>query len=517
MASFIPGIVPAIDTRSNHAMSPQINHFTEGDKVERGTRATIRTQTNSKSNTNSRDKDAPTGRKPNYDRRQVTNMRFGKQVKFDARISLKGKSTPLTSSDFGFEILGSSTPTIYTGSKDQTLFRDYNQGGTLPVVSTLKSVNTVSNSIKLLDINFAESIDISRGYKEAWFTIAGMIRKDVVINTKSSKGAIDRIDTANLLSYHDIVSRGFDMLIQLEVLQAWNPASNDYFDSCLRQLSAKACTPELLRARTSLRQVLIPHVLPDKMLEYTRWLRETKLRNTSPESTKERFVDKNFLDLYYYLTVGVPPAPFLAKVTALIAEIYALDEILPAILINNVECTSYRNVKEAYNNVHNSAVYDPEFNNIWTNRSVVSTVGGLNPDFTVFPRYEDGNGIASFETTNPTVLALATLGQQQVPSTSGLPLEGYMQAYNCENSTAHQCNRHFFYINGPTGDVVLKGIDEWFEVVDDSMHVTNGSGSAMTGISKPAGVNTAAYILGDSNIQMACRVALSEIFGVYHG
>jgi hypothetical protein len=516
MASFIPGMVPLVDTRSNPSMSPQNNPFTEGDKVERGTKATIRTRTNSKSNTNSRDKDAPTGRKPNYDRKQFTNPRLPNRTKFEGKITLKGKSTPLTPSDFGFEILGSSTPTIYSGSKDHTLFRDYNQGGSLPDIASSESVNTVSNSIKLLDLDFAQSITISRGFDQAWRTIAGMIRKDIIINTNSAKGAIDRVDDANMLSYFDIVSRGFDMLIQLEVLQAWNPASNDYFDTSLRQLSAKACTAELLRARTSLRQALSPHVLPDKMMEYIRWIRETKLRNTSPESTKERFIDTKFLNLYYRISTAQSPHAFIAHLDTMVAQIHALDEILPALLINKVDCTTLRDVKEEYNNVHNSAVYDPEFNNIWTNRSVATTIGGTTPNYSVFPRYQDGKGIASFETTNPTVLALTTIGQQQLPATSGLPLEGFMDTANCEDGNAFTCNRFFFYI-GLTGNVTIKGIDEWYEVIDDSMHITGGHGSGLHGISKPAGVNTAAYILADSNIQMACRESLSEIFGVYHG
>jgi hypothetical protein len=512
--AFIPGIVPLTDTRSNPMMSPQTDPFSEGGKVERGVKAIVRTQTNSKSNTNDREQDKRTDRKPNYDRRQFTNSRGPAKPRFDRPEQRgKGKYT-LTSSDFGFEIQGSSSPTIYSGSKDQTLFRDYNQGGSLPEMLSNISVNSVTNSIKLLDIDFSESINPSRGYSEAWNVIADMMYTDVVVNTKSAKGALDRVTSASLLTYFSVVSRGFDMLIQLEVLQAWNPSDNEFFDSSLRQLSAKASTPELLRARTSLRQALIPHVLPDKMLDYIRWIRETKLRNTSPESTKERFLDKKYINLYYYLTAGQTPTVYISQVNLMIAEITALDKAMSAILINNVECSNLRYVKEVYNNVHNSAVYDPEFNNVWTNRSVGSHEGGAAPVLKVFPRYTDGNGIASFETTNPTVLALTTIGQQQFPATSGLPLEGAMNTFNCENGTAHECNRFYFYI-GLSGTVVLKGVENWFEVVDDSMHVTNSTGIALYGISTPKGVNTAAYILGDSNVQMACRESLSEIFGVY--
>jgi hypothetical protein len=512
--AFIPGIVPLTDTRSNPMMSPQTDPFSEGGKVERGVKAIVRTQTNSKSNTNDREQDKRTDRKPNYDRRQFTNSRGPAKIRYDRPDQRgKGKYT-LNSSDFGFEIQGSSSPTIYSGSKDQTLFRDYNQGGHLPETWPSNSVNSVTNSIKLLDIDFSQSISPSRGYSEAWNVIADLMYTDVIINTKSAKGALDRMSNAMLLNYFSVVSRGFDMLIQLEVLQAWNPSDNEYFDASLRQLSAKACTPELLRARTTLRQALIPHILPDKMLDYIRWIRETKLRNTSPESTKERFVDRQYLNLYYHLTVGQPPTLYFSQIAAMVTEITNLDKAMSAILINNVECSNLRYVKEEYNNVHNSAAYDPEFNNVWTNRSVGSHEGGSSPTLKIFPHYQDGNGTASFETTNPTVLALTTIGQQQLPATSGLPLEGPMNTFNCENGTAHECNRFYFYI-GVSGTVVLKGVESWYEVVDDSMHVTNSTGTALTGISTPKGVNTAAYILGDSNVQMACRESLSEIFGVY--
>jgi hypothetical protein len=508
--AFIPGILPVVDTRSNPAMSPQINPL-EGGKLERGTKAVVRTQTNSKANNNDREQDKRTGRRDSPMRRMPNERRLKTADRFEIRG--KGKYT-LTSSDFGFEIQGSSTPTLYTASKDQTLFRDYNQGGSLPAVSLTESVNSVTNSIKLLRIDLAEGIAISRGYAEAWKDIVALMKNDVIVNTKSAKGATDRITEPAMRNYFSVVSRAFDMLIQLEVIQAWSPASNDYYDSSLRQLSAKSATPELLRARTTLRQALIPHVLPRKLTTYIRWIRETKLRNQSPESTKLRFSSQPFITLSVNLVDGHPYTSFLASITNIVAEVDALEGFLPAILINNVDCVDLIHVKEQYNMIHNSAVYDPEFNNIWNNRSVAINPGGGGVD-DVYPRCTEGKGIGSFETTNPSVLALTTIGQQQFPATACLPFEGNIDLAGCAPSGS-LCNRFFYYI-GVSGSLVIKGLDSWFQVVDDSMHITNTDMVfALSGVSSPKGVNTAAYVLADSNIQMACRESLTEMFVEIH-
>jgi hypothetical protein len=504
--SFIPGFLPYTDTSQGKLqMSPQVNPSSDGVDEKSGSRAEVRTRTNSKSNT-SRDQGARDGRQQDYNRRQTN--RSPKLVKSRDFGKPKSKASfTLNASDFGFDILGSSTPTVYTASQDQTLFRDYNVRGSLPSLETDHSVNDVTNAFKLLDINFSESVTLARGYSDSWNEITDMIQKEVSLNTKSAKGALDRISASNLLNYLNVVSEAFDFAVQLEVLQAWNPTSNDYYDSSLRQLASLACTPELLRARTSLRAALLPHVLPEKWMTYIRWIRETKLRNICPESTKERFVSWKFAELCYQLSAGQAPTPFIAEIDTVVGRLRLLDPFTSSIILNNTDSINFVPVKNNYNHVHNSAVYDGEFNNVWTNRCVgTATSGGaLNH----YPSFTDGRGIGAFDSSTPSSISVATIAQQSY--LSGVPLEGAMRAFHCAGTPGDECNNLYFYI-GLSGTVVMKGVDHWYESVDDSMHIVeHGGGGVNQGISKPKGLNTSAFVLSDSNIQMAARLSLSEM------
>jgi hypothetical protein len=504
--AFIPGILPYTDTsRGKLQISPQVNPSSEGVEEKRGSKAEVRTRTNSKSNT-SRDQGSRDGRQQDYNRRQTS--RAPKLTKSRDFGKLKPKASfTLNASDFGFDILGSSTPTVYTASQDQTLFRDYNVRGSLPALEHDNSVNDVTNAIKLLDINFSESVTLARGYSDSWNEITDMIQKEVSFNTKSAKGALDRISASNLLNYLNVVSEAFDFAVQLEVLQAWNPTSNDYYDSSLRQLASLACTPELLRARTSLRAALLPHVLPEKWMTYIRWIRETKLRNICPESTKERFISVKFAELTDHLSAGTAPTSFIAEIGVIVAKLRILDPFTSSIILNNADSINFSPVKDKYNHIHNSAVYDGEFNNVWTNRCVVSAPSGgsLNQ----YPSFTDGRGIGAFDSTTPSSISVATIAQQSY--LSGVPLEGMMSAFQCAASSGAEGNNFYYYI-GVSGTVLMKGVEHWYESVDDSMHIVeNITAGVSQGISIPKGVNTSAFVLSDSNIQMAARVSLSEM------
>lgn len=422
------------------------------------------------------------------------------------RMSDKGgskSSLNITPSDFGFDIQGANSPTPYQGKRDTTLFRDYNQKSIITKSDKVISTNAISNSIKCLNVDLKQSLQYY--FDEAWVVIKNDIARDIVSNTRAAKGAMDVLD--DITGYFDKVIRAYDLLIELEVMQAWTPSSNDYYDRSFRALAVAVSTPLILEYRAKLRQALIPHVLPLDWMMYIKWLRETKLSNGTPESTKLRFNSLEGVSLIDAAFTSTPLTKWTDKVESTITALNNTNVAIPATLINNVNCVNLKNVKEYYTGVHNSAVYDPDFNDIFNNRVYMWDTGKLVNQYPLLtgstPCY------AAFHTDTPYAMALAALFRQH--SQGGLPLEGSAALAKVSGETTLF---NSFRIS-ETGSFAheIKGVDNWDEYRDDSTHVVDLAldGTLVKAMSSPKGENTLAFSADYSNIAMAARESLMAL------
>lgn len=422
----------------------------------------------------------------------------------------------LTSSDFGYNIDGSPSPNIYVDNRDQTLFRDYNVRS---LVRTASSTNPeqsnqfsdITNQFKTLTINPKLSNSLP-GYLSQMTVIMDLIKRDVVSRTKAAKGAIDAL--SDLTAYLNTIPVAFATLVQLESLQAWNPKDNAYFDRSLRLLASKMSGTEILELRTQLRQVLIPHVLPVGWMKYIKWIYSVHLRNHCPESTKLRFVDGKFAVLIGEILNDKPIADFSNYVTDLVDQVRNLNQTIPALMLNNVTCVEFANVKEWYDGMHNSASYDAEWNNIYNNRRVLfRKAADAEGDVTWMPT-ADENYYICVDTTTPYSMVIAQAARQNSPKQPGLPLEGNVDVVKVEGQT--DFFQRFFISEGSTGDFGFYPVIEWVQDNTDSIHRADFSeinvlGGTFSEYSMPAGINSLAVIASDANCRMAARESLSTM------
>jgi len=464
----------------------------------------------SNANANSRTNTKPSGRRAGGKgkRNTKTNVPNNKYLPIPTRMNDRDgskSSLNITSSDFGYDIQGATQATPYQGKRDTTLFRDYNQPSKINYDEEVISTNAISNSIKLLDINLKASLQW--GYQEAWTVILNMMTRDVISNTRAAAGAMNIL--SDITKYFNTVIPAYDLLIELEVIQAWSPASNDYYDRSLRALAVAASPPDILEYRAQLRQALIPHVLPHDWMMYIKWLRETKLQNTTPESTKLRFNSRYGVALINGLFKGTSIDDWTGRVNSVITDLNALNPAIPATLINNVNCVQLKNVKDYYTGVHNSATYDPDFNDIFNNRVITWENNGIVYQY---PNLELSHPCyAAFHSDTPYSMALASLDKQR--GFGGVPLEGELSRVKVDTQAVFH---NSFQISESTSGITthtIRGIEHWDESCDDSTHVIDlqGNGTLDRGVSTPKGINTTAFVVDFSNIHMAARESLSAL------
>jgi hypothetical protein len=281
----VPGRI-AINNRP--AISPQTLPQTQlqVDPIQGGNQAQIRTNNRNANvpNENTRPSGQRVGgrvnnRRVNNNNRPIPVAPIMRVRNGDRRNN--NSNLNVVAGDFGFNIDGSKSPNIYQGHHDLTLFRDYNKNSVRNPDTGLNQ-NNYTNAIKMLTINFGESIDGTSGYFDAFNIIQNKIERSIIASTKASKGALDIITGSNVRKYLDTVIQAYDFLIELEVMQAWDPESNRYYDKTLRGLASSMSVANVLETRNQLRMALIPHVLPMQWMQYIKWLRETKLQNEVP-------------------------------------------------------------------------------------------------------------------------------------------------------------------------------------------------------------------------------------------
>lgn len=423
--------------------------------------------------------------------------------------SASHSSLNITSSDFGFDVNGSASPTPYNDKRDQTLFRDYNQRSTLEDGDNQLNTNNVTNSLKLLEINLKDSLYFPGAYGEAWDVIRNCITRDIVSNTKSAKGAVDLID--DIVKYFSSVSSAFDLLIELEVMQAWSPSSNDYYNRSYRALAELTTTPEILEQRARLRQALIPHVLPLEWMNYIKWVRETKLENSTPESVKQRFISSNGALLMNAAFNGATPVDWKVEVDNTIQALNNLNSRIPATLLSNVNSVNLKNVKEYYTGVHNSAVFDADYNDVFNNRVIYWEL----PDGSKmhYPKRIGEPCYAAFSSETPISMAVAGLFRQR--GGYGLPIEGPPSTVKVGGQGLGHNTFQITEEESPsTGSThTIRGLEKWYEFVDNTTHIIdiNTDGSINYAISTPKGTDVVSFVADTSNMAMAARESFTAM------
>lgn len=416
----------------------------------------------------------------------------------------------LTAGDFSQNIDGINTPVNFSDKRDQTLFRDYNQRSTYFSDDDELNSNDVTNSLKLLEINLNDSFTYPDSFAEGWDVIRNAMTRDIIGNTKSAKGALDILD--DVQDYFSIVCDAFDLLIELEVMQAWSPQDKESYNRAYRAIAEATAAPEILNYRSKLRQALIPHVLPYEWMEYIKWIRETKLENPTKQSSKLRFISSAGAHLIDDLYNGNTPTDWQDRVTDTITSLNNLKAQIPAILLYNVDSVDLRNVKECYTGVHNSASFDSDFNDIFNNRvHTWQSVGGTLAQYPMISAVS--KCYASFSTDTPILMALGALNRQRLGY--GLPLEGKVSTAKVGGqglaNSVFQITEKF---NGTTGTVhTIRGLEKWFEFSDSSTHVIDidTAGNLQKAISTPRGYDTIAFVADSSNMNQAARESFTAM------
>lgn len=419
----------------------------------------------------------------------------------------------ITQSDFSYEIIGSTTPNDYSDSYYDKLFRDYNTASKSVTDTVGGIVNTfcgATNQFKLFRIDPKES-NAAPGYVSSMTVILDVIRRNVESGTRSAKGAMEIF--AGVPKYLEVVPKAFALLIQLESLQAWNPPENTHFDNSLRILAAKISQGQILEWRTDLRQTLIPHVLPIGWMKYIKWIYSPHLRNESPYSTKQRFVEARIAHLIQRVLSDGDLSDFATEVQNTISEVKAVNQGVPSLMLNYVRDVDFANCKDWYNYPYISANYDPEWNNIFNNRGVYFKSTPTGTTISHYPTVKDDYYVC-FDSVTPYNMALTQASRQSDDNNPGLPLES-----NQEVALLIGQNNWFnrFYISEFLPEVFkLQPVISFTEDTTDSIHrveFANVTGAVTIdkSYSMPHGVQTLAMIAGDSNCRMAARESLSSM------
>uniref|UniRef100_A0A2V0RBD6 Capsid protein n=1 Tax=viral metagenome TaxID=1070528 RepID=A0A2V0RBD6_9ZZZZ len=516
---YVPMLPGRPGTVTRPAISPQTLPQTQLDpSMGNGNRAQIRTNNSNANAPSNRPNELPSGNRiggrfPNrQQRRNNNNSRPVVPIMRERGGRNNNSNLKVVAGDFGFNIDGSNSPNVYTGHSETTLFRDYNKNS-VKVENTGLNENNLTNAFKVLNIDFAQSI-LTGGYSDAYKVIRNKLERTIISSTNASRGAMDIIQAQNISLYLDSVVKAFDILIELEVMQAWDPDSNQSYDKTLRTLASKVSIAEVLEYRNKIRMALIPHVLPLGWMQYIKWLRETHLQNEVAESTKLRFVSTVTVSAMDDALQGKEFSTWTwkSRVDAILTDLNNQDPRIPALIMAKVEDPdfSFQNVKDHYTLVHNSASYDPNFNDLYNNRTILWGTGTTTSSYPKLTGTQ--NGYAAFHRVDPYAMCLAQIGTQ-MNITTGVPLEGKNQPVKVgEEGTL---NTHFF-IEGPIAGNInyrVRGVEHWYEYHDDSVHNIDltAAGAPTKAYSTPKGIHVLNYVASSSNIQMAARESLTRL------
>jgi hypothetical protein len=410
-------------------------------------------------------------------------------------------SKGVSDSGFGYDIGGVPSPTSINMIKDDTLFRNWNKKPSINLPQTNGAENLLNSYTKVLDVNFKSNIT-DDDYKSEWIVIFNDLYRDIIRNTNASKGAIEGTEIDNTISYIDIVSRLFTILYQYEVITSWNPASEREFNTPNRELAQKAATVEFLDYRTKMRECLRIGVLPAKVMTYIRWIYEYKRQNPMLESNTIAFRDTTTMHLINGLVSGVPEdiKAWKKDIDDLIENFQALDPKLGPILLDKVDCVNFTLCKDYMGNAHNSSNYDPEFNNIYRNRTVVIKT---NSDLKSSP--VGSSAILASYSDTPFGLSLCNLTTQIQNDQASLPLER-AGIYTSDLDITTTYNHYYFtYV---VGTLAFVPCGYWYENGDDSTFISD-SGLTM---SIPKGDTINLYYPSLNNIGMAKRYSMKQLF-----
>jgi len=416
----------------------------------------------------------------------------------------------LTTGDFSQNIDGTNSPVNFNDRRDTTIFRDFNQRSRYFGETDEVLQNDVTNSLKLLEINLNDSFIYPDSFGEGWDVIRNAMTRDIIGNTKSAKGALDILD--DVQDYFSTVCDAFDLLIELEVMQAWSPSEKESYNRSYRAIAEFTSVPEILNYRSRLRQALIPHVLPFEWMEYIKWIRETKLESPVKQSGKLRFISSAGAHLIDDLYRGNTPTDWQTRITDAVIALNNLKAQIPAILLYNVESVDLRNVKDCYTGVHNSAAFDADWNDIFNNR--VHTWVKAGGQTAQYPSISSTSKVyASFSTDTPILMALGALNRQHLGY--GLPLEGPVTTAQLGSqglaNSVFQITETF---NSSTGSThTIRGLEKWYEFSDSSTHVIDidGAGNLNKAISTPKGYDTIAFVADKSNMDQAARESFTAM------
>jgi len=425
-------------------------------------------------------------------------------------------TTSSVNSDFGFNIAGQAESTKFGGVRDNTLFKDWNRKAKAPVLATLESSNAVTNYVKSMNIDFKESIK-DPTYLAEWNLCSNDMIRDIIRNTNAAKGAMDVATKDAIAEYIHEVSKLFTLEYELDVMMSWNPAEHHDTNAAIRHLAASLATDHFMTEKTKMREVLRSTVLPEPMLKYLRWLREYKLVNEMPESSKTCFRTLASLNLINQVYNTLDPSSsdvWQNTINASVDAVRNLDPRVPALLLDKVDCINFVMVKDYFSDACNRATYDPEFNNLFNNRLWVRGSGtGANA---LFPQSIGGTtALMALNTVTPLALALTNLGTQLDKTVADLPMEnkGGPKVYKPTGSVLEFT--HFFAHDATNPTTAqpygFKAVQNWYESGDDSTFMIE-DGTAVSGIATARGDTLEMFYAGNSNVNMAKRMSFHELF-----
>lgn len=422
----------------------------------------------------------------------------------------KEERRPMTSinQSFGYNIEGSKKATYFKTEKDETLFRDWSVRAPLPTVNSVLGTNIVTNEFSQLDLDIYGNK--SPGYITGKHLVYEQMNLSVVRNTNSANGALTRFKEDLVWSYISKVTKAFDLLVQLEIILAWNPDSNHGYDSSLRRLSSRAASVNLLDQRTKLRDVLGTVVLPSNLIYYIKWLREIKLRNTTPESTKLSFRSRHIIELMDNLYKGEAIDSFVTHVDSVVTEISGIDPVLTALFTEKVDCVSFSYVRDHFGSVLNCAVFDETWLDVYNNQNQYSKTG------TVLHTYpsnlsDSSSAFFSSHSLTPDSIVVASMGSQfSSYSYGGLPGQVEPTLVTVEGGTdTNQSTRFIVHTNGD--EYKITPIDRIEYYASDCTHKLLRT-NERTGISRATGTTVAEYYISQANVSMAQRKVFDALF-----
>jgi hypothetical protein len=420
-------------------------------------------------------------------------------------------TTTTTPSDMSYDISGSGSGTAFSGIVDNTLYKDWNRREDTPSLGKNLEVNGTTSYTKMLDTDFEDCVK-DPDYQTEWSLALNSMIRDIIRNTNASSGALSIATETDITKYIHEVSRLFTFCYEFEVMLSWNPEDHKDTNAALRFLAQQIANETYMDVRTRMRESLRSHVLPEPMLRYMRWLREYKLQNAAPESSKLALRSKTSVDLVESIYNNGDTSGWLNTINNSITAIEALDPRIPALLLDKVDCINFVMVKDYYANACNHALYDSEYNNIYNNRLYVRK--GTSGTAEYFPQSDaSSNAIVSLNTQTPLALSLTNLYTQIFVKEGALPLEnrGGSKTHKCPNQTVEY--NHFIvnWGSSQTGHPYeFLGISDWFQTGDDT---TWGIEYDLTikGIAIPRGDTLQMFYPSKSNIGMAKRLSFAEL------